>query len=122
MINSCNCLFSILDERYGLPTAGLTISSLVAFAISLKDGFLLTNRTLLISAALFFVGCAFAYWRGRDTCSISYVGEKESLMQRLRTFVQWTDICSVFGLLAIAVLFASLTAPGGHLWPIAFQR
>jgi hypothetical protein len=109
-----NSLFSTLDERYGLPTAVFTICGFVAFSISLKDGFRSTNPTLMISAVLLSVGCACYHWHQRDACSVSYFGEKESFIQRLRS-CPWRAIFWGLVCLAIAVLFASLAATGGHL-------
>ena len=106
-------LFSKLDERYGLPTAGLAFASFVAFLLALKDGFHLTNRTLMVAGTLFSVSCAFYVWHGRDQSSVSYVGEKESFARWLRDRI-WSFF-TVFVCMAAASVFAYAAWTRGQL-------
>ncbi len=107
-------LFSKLDERYGLPTAGFAVAGFAAFFLALKTGFHLTNRTLMVSGVLFFVACGLYSWHNRDQCSVSYVDEHESFERRLRDR-PWSSFLAALIFLSMAVLCGYLAWTGGHL-------
>ena len=109
-------LFTSLDERHGLLAAGLTLSSIAAFFLALKDGFHIANRTLMISSALFFAACAVAIWHTRDQSSVTYHGERHSLYERLR-HVSWRSIVAAVTCLAAAAFSWYIARTGGQFIP-----
>jgi hypothetical protein len=99
-------LFSELDARYGLPTAGFSVVSLASFLFALKeDGFHCTNRSLMVAGSLFFIACGLYVWHQRDESSVSFTGEEESLSSRFWC-LPWKSVFGATFCFLMAAIFA----------------